>query len=270
MNHRAVAQTSLLIGAALLMRGRMQQQPQRAMAQPLAPAMKLELAVKMTCESCSNQVKRAILENNKGVTGVEVDLANELVVVNGMFTTSEILNSLNSVGRDARVVGTGALQQEKISVPESVGSANDGLVAAVAEFKGPIYNHGQVFGVVRLVQVEAEKCAVEVEIDGLEKNAQYSMRVHQFGDTRSPVLQHVGKPLFSMQNVRKTDAKGKLTHGEVLQGIFIWELIGRSLVLENATAGAVGTVIARSAGVGDNSKKRLCTCDGTVIWESKF
>lgn len=49
------------------------------------------------------------------------------------------------------------------------------------------------------------------------------------------------------------------------------DLIGRSVVVyeteDSASTGVAAAVIARSAGVGENYKK-ICACDGTVIWES--
>jgi copper chaperone for superoxide dismutase len=51
----------------------------------------------------------------------------------------------------------------------------------------------------------------------------------------------------------------------------VWDIIGRSLAVhDGGVAGAAGgaaAVLARSAGVGENLK-RVCQCDGTVIWES--
>jgi copper chaperone for superoxide dismutase len=53
----------------------------------------------------------------------------------------------------------------------------------------------------------------------------------------------------------------------------VWDLIGRALVVYDGHEGqspgatAVAAVIARSAVAGDNTKK-VCACDGTLIWES--
>ena len=62
----------------------------------------------------------------------------------------------------------------------------------------------------------------------------------------------------------------------------VWDLIGRALALRRGGAGmgvpggageeqppllAAG-VIARSAAVGGNEEKRVCACDGTVIWDA--
>ena len=58
-----------------------------------------------------------------------------------------------------------------------------------------------------------------------------------------------------------------------------WDIIGRSLAVveqgggggggggEDGTSTGAAAVLARSAGVGENLK-RVCDCDGTVIWES--
>lgn len=52
----------------------------------------------------------------------------------------------------------------------------------------------------------------------------------------------------------------------------VWDIIGRALVVyEHAEPGIAGknvaAVIARSAAAGDNTKK-ICACDGTLIWEA--
>ena len=55
------------------------------------------------------------------------------------------------------------------------------------------------------------------------------------------------------------------------QNLRIVDLIGRSVVVygteDRSDSGLTAAVIARSAGVGENCKK-LCSCDGTTIWES--
>jgi copper chaperone for superoxide dismutase len=53
----------------------------------------------------------------------------------------------------------------------------------------------------------------------------------------------------------------------------VWDIIGRALVVyehaEHTRGGGanVAAVIARSAVAGDNTKK-ICACDGTLIWEA--
>lgn len=67
------------------------------------------------------------------------------------------------------------------------------------------------------------------------------------------------------------DATGKAEYSGFKPMLAVADLPGRALVVygsENkGEVGIAAAVIARSAGIGENYKK-LCTCDGTVIWES--
>lgn len=69
----------------------------------------------------------------------------------------------------------------------------------------------------------------------------------------------------------EADEKGDAFFSGVREKLRIADLIGRSLVIygseDKSDPGVTAAVIARSAGVGENYKK-LCTCDGTTIWES--
>lgn len=65
--------------------------------------------------------------------------------------------------------------------------------------------------------------------------------------------------------------KGEAFFSGVKQKLRVSDLIGRSIVVyeteDKSDPGIAAAVVARSAGVGENYKK-LCTCDGTTIWES--
>ena len=67
------------------------------------------------------------------------------------------------------------------------------------------------------------------------------------------------------------DATGKAEYSGLKEMLTVSDLPGRSMVVydneRKYEVGIAATVIARSAGIGENYKK-LCTCDGTVIWES--
>lgn len=69
----------------------------------------------------------------------------------------------------------------------------------------------------------------------------------------------------------EADEKGEAIFTVMKQNLRVADLIGRSVVLyrteDKSEVGIEAAVIARSAGVGENYKK-LCTCDGTIIWES--
>lgn len=65
--------------------------------------------------------------------------------------------------------------------------------------------------------------------------------------------------------------KGEAFYTGVKEKLRVADLIGRSVVVyateDKSEHGIAAEVIARSAGVGENYK-RLCTCDGTTIWEA--
>lgn len=67
------------------------------------------------------------------------------------------------------------------------------------------------------------------------------------------------------------DEKGDAFYSGVKEKLRIADLIGRAIAVyeteDKRDAGLKAAVIARSAGVGENYKK-LCTCDGTTIWEA--
>lgn len=66
--------------------------------------------------------------------------------------------------------------------------------------------------------------------------------------------------------------KGEAFYTGVKEKLRVADLIGRSVVVyatedKSEHGGIAAAVVARSAGVGENYKK-LCTCDGTTIWEA--
>lgn len=67
------------------------------------------------------------------------------------------------------------------------------------------------------------------------------------------------------------DEKGEAFFSGIKPKLRVADLIGRSVAVygteDKSDDGLTAAVIARSAGVGENYK-RLCTCDGTTIWES--
>jgi hypothetical protein len=75
--------------------------------------------------------------------------------------------------------------------------------------------------------------------------------------------------LFGLQpsgdlGVLEVNHEGIAEYSGTKEKLQVRDLIGRALVVYSGISAAV---IARSAGVGENYKK-LCLCDGTVIWES--
>ena len=69
----------------------------------------------------------------------------------------------------------------------------------------------------------------------------------------------------------EADEDGKAFFSGTKDKLRVSDLIGRSIAVysteDKSDKGLTAAVIARSAGVGENYKK-LCTCDGTTIWEA--
>ncbi|KDP25560.1 hypothetical protein JCGZ_20716 [Jatropha curcas] len=227
----------------------------------ILPELLTEFMVDMKCEGCVNAVKTK-LQTVNGVKNVEVDLGNQVVRVLGSSPVKTMTEALEQTGRNARLIGQG--------VPE------DFLVsAAVAEFKGP-----DIFGVVRFAQVNMELARVEANFSGLSPG-KHGWTINEFGDlTRgaastgkvyNPTNQATGKEPLGDLGTLEVDEKGEAFFSGVKQKLRVVDLIGRSVVVygteDKSDSGLTAAVIARSAGVGENYKK-LCTCDGTTIWES--
>ncbi|EEF51042.1 copper chaperone for superoxide dismutase, chloroplastic/cytosolic [Ricinus communis] len=227
----------------------------------LLPELLTEFMVDMKCEGCVGAVKNK-LQTVNGVKNVEVDLGNQVVRVLGSSPVKIMTEALEQTGRTARLIGQG--------VPE------DFLVsAAVAEFKGP-----DIFGVVRFAQVNMELARIEANFSGLSPG-KHGWSINEFGDlTRgaastgkvyNPSNQGTEKEPQGDLGTLEVDENGEAFFSGSKQKLRVVDLIGRSVVVygteDKSDNGLTAAVIARSAGVGENYKK-LCTCDGTTIWES--
>ncbi|KAH8521826.1 hypothetical protein H0E87_002749 [Populus deltoides] len=225
------------------------------------PELFTEFMVDMKCEGCVNSVKNK-LQSVNGVKNVEVDLANQVVRILGSSPVNTMIEALEQTGRNARLIGQG--------IPE------DFLVsAAVAEFKGP-----DIFGVVRFAQVNMDLARIEANFTGLSLG-KHGWSINEFGDLTegaastgkvfNPTNQGTELEPLGDLGTLYVDEKGDAFFSGTIQKLRIGDLIGRSLVVygteDKSDKGLTAAVIARSAGVGENYKK-ICTCDGTTIWES--
>ncbi|XP_019446629.1 PREDICTED: copper chaperone for superoxide dismutase, chloroplastic/cytosolic [Lupinus angustifolius] len=224
------------------------------------PELLTEYMVDMKCEGCVNAVKDK-LQTIKGVKNVEVDLSNQVVRVLGSTPVKTMTEALEQTGRKARLIGQGVPEDFLIS-------------AAVSEFKGP-----DIFGVVRLAQVNMELARIEANFSGLSPG-KHAWSINEFGDlTRgaastgkvfSPTNEKDAKPVGDLGTLDANE-KGEAFYTGVKEKLRVADLIGRATVVyvteDKSEPGIAAAVIARSAGVGENYKK-LCTCDGTTIWEA--
>ncbi|KAJ0248072.1 Copper chaperone for superoxide dismutase [Hirschfeldia incana] len=229
---------------------------------PVMPQLLTEFMVDMKCEGCVNAVKSK-LETVEGIEKVEVDLANQVVRILGSSPVKAMTQALEQTGRKARLIGQGVPQDFLVS-------------AAVAEFKGP-----DIFGVVRFAQVSMELARIEANFTGLSPG-KHSWCINEYGDLTNgaastgnlynPLQDHTNTEPLGDLGTLEADQSGEAFYTGKKEKLKVVDLIGRAVVVyktedKNSGPGLTAAVIARSAGVGENYKK-LCTCDGTVIWEA--
>ncbi|CAA7039147.1 unnamed protein product [Microthlaspi erraticum] len=226
------------------------------------PQLLTEFMVDMKCEGCVNAVKNK-LETIEGIENVEVDLPNQVVRILGSSPVMAMTQALEQTGRKARLIGQGVPQDFLIS-------------AAVAEFKGP-----EIFGVVRFAQVSMELARIEANFNGLSPGT-HSWCINEYGDLTNgaattgnlynPSQDHTTTEPLGDLGTLEADKNGEAFYSGKKEKLKVADLIGRAVVVyktedTKSVPGLTAAVIARSAGVGENYKK-LCTCDGTVIWEA--
>ncbi|XP_044477693.1 copper chaperone for superoxide dismutase, chloroplastic/cytosolic isoform X2 [Mangifera indica] len=225
------------------------------------PELLTEYMVDMKCEGCVNAVKNK-LQTVDGVKDVEVDLTNQVVRILGSSPVKIMSEALEQTGRKARLIGQGTPEEFLVS-------------AAVAEFKGP-----DIFGVVRLAQVNMECARIEADFSGLSPG-KHGWSINEYGDLTkgvastgkvyNPTTEGTAKePLGDLGTLDVND-EGNAFFTGVKEKLRVCDLIGRSIAVygteDKSDSGVAAAVIARSAGVGENYKK-ICLCDGTTIWQS--
>jgi copper chaperone for superoxide dismutase len=252
-------------------------------------AREIEFMVEMRCGKCVEKVAKSVL-SLEGVIQVSASLGTNTVRVLATSSVKTVEEKIASTGYKTRLVGQGNVDLFNERLAERLGMDLRTLrqsLAAVAEFKGEAYQHGSCKGVVRFVQVNEETATFEADVLGLEKGKKYKLRVRMYGDTTRGV-ESCGEVY---QNTNENEREEEILLGEMCavqamedgsikaslqlpKKFFVWDIIGRALCIEEVVAGneegeglRVAAVLARSAGVGENLKK-VCQCDGTVIWES--
>ncbi|KAK4262686.1 hypothetical protein QN277_028219 [Acacia crassicarpa] len=248
-------------GPALHMYAPTSQHNPSSQADAVLPDLLAEYMVDMKCEGCVNAVKNK-LQTVNGVKNVEVDLSNQVVRIHGSTPVKTMTEALEQTGRKARLIGQGVPEEFLIS-------------AAVSEFKGP-----DIFGVVCLAQVNMELARIEANFSGLSPG-KHGWSINELGDlTRgaastgrvfNPTNEENNKQPLGDLGTLDANEKGEAHFSGVKEKLRVADLIGRSVVVyateDKTDSGIAAAVVARSAGVGENYKK-LCTCDGTTIWEA--
>ncbi|KAJ3039825.1 copper chaperone [Rhizophlyctis rosea] len=225
----------------------------------LKTPIKTEFAVDMTCTSCVSSIQTA-LQKTPGITSLDIHLPTKSVTIEGTTPPSTLLSLLKSTGLTAVLRGQ---------------AASSHLGAAVCIFesfpgaKGWAQNNNK--GLARLVQVDEENCLVDVTVDGVSPG-RHTVSVHECGDI-SGGCASTGNAMARL-GVIDVDENGKGNLVAETRNVKVWDLIGRSIVLDKTKDGKAGGIsddaacgiIARSAGVFENPKM-VCSCSGKTLWE---
>ena len=269
-------------------RGRARGRAGRAAAAERSPGealalLQIEVALEMSCGKCVAGVEEA-LRNVPGVVSYDVSLERQAATVQASCESSAVVDAIQKAGFAARAIGFGNANAATLlgaadggaALAERLGTDLRTLkqsLAAVAEFKGEPYGHGSVTGVVRFVQVDESAAVVEAHLEGLRPNGSYDLTVRVSGDTTAGVASAGGvHTAVFMGAVASPTGNLDLPPQPCACELRTWDVIGRAFAVVPTggadAATAATAVLARSALTGENSAKRICACDGTVLWEA--
>ena len=187
----------------------------------------------------------------------EFDSANGRIVLKTDKDTHEIEETLTRSLTGVRLVGQ--------SSEDSVSSAGVAIIAGA-----------RARGIVRLIQ-ENSQFKAEGNVSGLDAG-EYDVSVNEFGDisdscnsTGAPVKRTLESGIVTECGILgklHCDEGGKAKFSLISPHLSLSACVGRSLVISSSAAKVACGIIGRSAGVTENAKK-VCACDGKVIWEDQ-
>ncbi|KAJ3056467.1 copper chaperone [Rhizophlyctis rosea] len=227
---------------------------------PLKNPIKTEFAVDMTCTSCVSSLNSA-LRPLPGIKSLDISLPNKTVIIEGTTPPSTLLERIKSTGLAAVLRGQGSQSHLGAAVC---------IFESFAGAKGWAQNKNK--GLARLVQVDDENCLVDVTVEGVPPG-KHTVAIHECGDI-SGGCASTGAALARL-GILDVDENGKGSLVSEARDVKIWDMIGRSIVLDRKkdsasdampSTGATCGIIARSAGVFQNPKV-VCSCSGQTLWE---
>lgn len=226
------------------------------------------------CDSCVQSVTKAVNQVD-GITKVEANLKDQVVLIEGTAAPSVIVSAIESTGRDAVLRGSGKSDSAGVCILETHSTA----------VKDPVR------GLARMVQVNSGQTLVDLTLKGVSPGTYYAT-VRERGD----ISQGASSTGGIWEAIKKIGGFKQADQGSQARGMFgsvqvgqdgrgsafldrpvsIWEVIGRGMVVSKNIEGPFSKddpdtlvgVVARSAGVWDNDKV-VCSCSGKTVWEER-
>ena len=135
----------------------------------------------------------------------------------------------------------------------------------------PLQGDEDIVGVVRFTQLLDKLCLVDGVIDGIKRQNNYSLNIHEFGDLSGQGFQHLGRvlvPILPKVSASDPTLPSRASFKTQVSGCDLSSCIGRSLAvsLQDRVIGA--GIVARASSVGDNTKK-ICDCSGRSLWDER-
>ena len=179
------------------------------------------------------------------------DISEGKIILESSYTGEEIENVLQKNFSDVKLVGLNSNTHSQSSAVAIIGGNG-------------------ASGVIRLLGNE-EEIKIEGTVRGLDKGI-YTVSINEYGDI-SDGCSSTGDPLYKNSQplglLGKIESDGCLDTQFVLKSrLCLAECTGRSLVVQCEKSKIACGIIGRSSGIDQNSKK-ICSCDGTVIWDDQ-
>lgn len=258
----------------------------------------LELTVEMTCGACVNQIS-SVLKTLPGIRKFDIDLKKQTVLVEGSAAPSNVYNSLKGTGRTVIVRGQGspysATSGAAVCIFEEQGENTESRVPGKTKGLARLV---QTDPALCFVDLTVEGLAPGLFAVSVHELGDFSDGCKSTGPcfdlpttAKSSPSPYPSPSLSTLPFDRNHGHSGDL--GTVLvdsagRGTLVTEtdrfrvcdVIGRSMVLSRLeeynypnqpskfvqTAGVLGGIIARSAGLFENTKV-VCACTGKTLWQ---
>ena len=267
----------------------------------------LTLSTSLHCESCVKSVTTA-LQSLPGADNISCSLDSQLVTVVGSAPPSAVIRKVQETGRAAILRGSGRMGDGGagvciLEIPvgsekrrEAMAGGKDSPIRGLIRFVQLEVLHADE----KQTQPPSEEAKSDIRtlldltLTGLEKG-RYKVQLHATGDVSSPPTS-LGPPIKSTPG--KSSSLGDLNidhsgRGELVSEVTwpVWEMVGRGISVQQiasnkdedavpsmvndgerdaqeAKAGLVVGVVARSAGVWENEKV-VCGCSGKTVWQER-